>query len=118
LYAADACVLPFNGGVTLNRSSFAAAAAHGLPIITTKGQSLESPFLDRENVYLCPPQDSAAIANAVESLMNNPALGKKLRSGALRLASEYFSWNSAVDHTIEALSGPGLDPGPARTVST
>jgi putative zinc binding protein len=36
LHTADACVLPFNDGVTLNRSSLGAAAFHGLPIVTTK----------------------------------------------------------------------------------
>jgi len=118
LYAADACVLPFNSGVTLNRSSFAAAAAHGLPIITTRGKTLESPFLDRQNVYLCPPQDSEAIARAVESLMNSPALGELLRSGALDLASEYFSWNKAVDQTVDALTGNPRDRGPVRLAST
>ena len=42
LCAADICVLPFNVGVRLNNSSFAAAAAHGLPIVTTRGEMLES----------------------------------------------------------------------------
>jgi hypothetical protein len=50
--------------------------------------------------------------------MDDPALGQQLRSGALRLASEYFSWSRAVDHTIDALSGNDFDPGQARAVST
>jgi polysaccharide biosynthesis protein PslF len=105
LYSGDACVMPFNSGVTLNRSSFAAAAAHGLPVVTTRGQTLESAFIDGENVYLCPPKDPTAVASAIEALMDDPGLARKLRAGALRLANEYFSPQKAVDRTIEALSG-------------
>lgn len=42
LYAADAGVLAFDQGVILSRSSFAAASIHGLPIITTGLEPLES----------------------------------------------------------------------------
>jgi len=104
LYAADACVLPFTSGVTLNRSSFVATAAHGLPIITTRGETLESAFLHRGNVLLCPPKNPHALALAIESLMTDPTLVQQLKLGALRLASEYFSWDKAVERTIEALS--------------
>ncbi len=103
LRAADACVFPFNYGVTLNRSSLAAAATHGLPIVTTKGTALESPFVDQENVLLCPPEDPNSIALAIGSLISNQDLRQRLRIGALKLASEYFSWDKALDQTIEAL---------------
>jgi glycosyltransferase involved in cell wall biosynthesis len=101
--AADACVFPFVSGVTLNRSSVAAAAAHGLPIVTTRGEILESPFVDGENVFLCPPRDPQSIAAALESLITNPALRQKLSTGALKLAAQYFSWQSALERTIQAL---------------
>ena len=104
---ADACVLPFDAGVTLARSSFAAAAAHGLPIVTTKGNSLESPFVDHKNVLLCPPKDPKALGIAIESLMRNPDLRRRLREGAFELAQEWFSWDKAVGRTIEALQGIG-----------
>jgi len=102
--AADACVFPFNDGVTLNRSSVAAAAAHGLPIITTKGHTLESPFLDQENLLLCPPEDPDSLASAISSLIDNQPLRQRLCAGALKLAAEHFSWDKALDRTIEALS--------------
>jgi len=104
LRAADVCVFPFKYGVTLNRSSLAAAAAHGLPIITTKGNSVESPFVDQENLLLCPPEDPDSLAKAIASLMDNPTLCQRLRAGALKLAAEYFSWDKAVEHTLAALS--------------
>jgi glycosyltransferase involved in cell wall biosynthesis len=104
LRAADVCVLPFDIGVYLNNSSFTAAAAHGLPIITTHGATLEQPFVHRENVFLCPPKSSRAIAAAIKTLMDEPDLRQHLRLGALKLAQEYFSWETAVERTITTLA--------------
>jgi len=101
LLAADACVLPFDQGVTLNRSSFAAAVAHGLPIITTEGERLESPFKHQENVFLCPPKDPQALAVAIDVLMRDHALQQRLRKGSAQLASQWFSWERAVERTIQ-----------------
>jgi polysaccharide biosynthesis protein PslF len=103
LHSADACVLPFNDGVTLNRSTLGAAASHGLPIVTTKGMFLESPFIHQQNMLLCPPQDPRALALAIDSLMSSSALRQQLHKGALALAHEWFSWDKAVERTIEAL---------------
>jgi len=104
LRAADACVFPFKSGVTLNRSSVAAAAAHGLPLIATRGNVLESPFLDQQNLLLCPPEDPDSLALTIASVVDNQALRQRLHTGALRLAAECFSWEKAVDRTIAALT--------------
>jgi polysaccharide biosynthesis protein PslF len=105
LHAADACVLPFNEGVTLNRSSLAAAASHGLPIVTTQGMFLESPFIHQQNMLLCPPQEPRALALAIDSLISSAELRQRLHIGALALAHEWFSWDKAVERTIETLRG-------------
>lgn len=104
LRAADVCAFPFKSGVTLNRSSVAAAAVHGLPIIATKGHSLESPFLDQDNLFLCPPEDPNSLAIAMASLMDNEALRQRLGAGVLKLAAQHFSWDKTLDLTIGALS--------------
>jgi glycosyltransferase involved in cell wall biosynthesis len=104
LHAADVGVFPFNYGVTLNRSSVAAAAVHGLPIITTQGAALESPFRDQENVLLCPPRNPAALAFAMDALMTNPQLCHRLRAGSRQLAQQCFSWEKTVERTIEAMT--------------
>jgi glycosyltransferase involved in cell wall biosynthesis len=103
LRSADACVLPYDRGVTLNRSSFAAAVAHGLPTITTRGETIESPILDGEKVLLCPPKDPEALAGAIDDLIGSPETQSRLRDGALELAREWFSWEKAIQLTIEAL---------------
>jgi glycosyltransferase involved in cell wall biosynthesis len=103
LRAGDTCVLPFTSGVSLNRSSVAAAAVHGLPIITTKGRHLESAFVDHKNVLLCQPNDDKALAEAIESLIADPELRQRLSAGATELADRWFSWDKALAGTIEAL---------------
>jgi glycosyltransferase involved in cell wall biosynthesis len=100
LRAADAFVLPIEIGVQMNNSSFAAAATHGLPIITTRGADLERQFVHQENVFLCPPKDPDSMASAIKLLMDAPDLRARLRAGALRLARDWFSWERATDRTL------------------
>ena len=103
LYAADVCVLPFDHGAILSRSSLAAAAAHGLPIITTQGEHLESPFQHEVNVFLCPPKDPDALALAIRRVMSSPDLRRKMTEGAGQLAREWFSWEKAVTRLTETI---------------
>ena len=105
LYAADICVLPFNVGVRLNNSSFAAAAAHSLPIVSTRGEMLEEPFIDGENVRLCPPKDPAALAEAINELIRSPELRSRLRSGVHRLMEQCFAADRIVRSTLRLLTG-------------
>jgi len=103
LRAADACVLPFDTGVQFNNSSFSSAVAHDLPVITTRGPRLEPQFVHQDNVFVCRPKDPAALAHAVDSVMSDDELRARLRAGARRLASEWFSWERAIDRTVDVL---------------
>ncbi|MCI0463889.1 MAG: glycosyltransferase family 4 protein [Gemmataceae bacterium] len=107
LRASDLCVLPFARGVHLNNSSFASAAAHGLPVITTRGTDLEEQFVHGENVYLCPPQSPPALAAAIRTVVDDAPLRMRLRAGIGRLTEDWFSWDRAVEQTLAACS-----PGP------
>jgi glycosyltransferase involved in cell wall biosynthesis len=107
LRAADACVLPFDSGVSIHNSSLAAAVTHGMPVITTRGDDLEAAFVDGENVLLCPPKDPEAMARLIEILIDRPELQRRLRTGALAMAREWFSWDKAVERTIAACSRGG-----------
>lgn len=100
LRATDVCVLPFETGVKLNNSSFSSAAAHGLPIVTTKAAPLEPQFVHGENVFLCAPNSSESLAAAISSVMDTPSLRTKLGDGALQLADEWYSWETAMDKTL------------------
>jgi polysaccharide biosynthesis protein PslF len=119
LRAADLCVLPFDTGVKLNNSSFSSAAAHGLPIVTTQGPSLEPQFLHRENVFLCAPASPDGMADAIREVMDDERLREKLRAGSLRLAEDWYSWQTAMDRTLSLFGRPAaalsrIEPQPAN----
>ncbi len=103
LHAADVCVLPFDDGVSMNNSTFAAAASHGLPVITTRGALVESPFRHEDNVMLCPPRDPEALATAIETLMNRTELRERLAAGARAMTEEWFSWDRAAVRILATL---------------
>lgn len=106
LRAADLGVLPFDNGIFLNNSTFAAAVAHGLPVVTTRGDTLEAPFRDGENVLLCPPKDAAALASAIEQLIQDAALRERICRGAQQMAEDCFSWKSVIDRTLALFRMP------------
>ena len=104
LRATDICVFPFDNGVQLNNSSLSAALAHGMPIVSTRGRYLESPFIDGRNLLLCPPKSPNAMAEAMLRLANDAALRATLSAGASELATEWFAW----ERTLELLFSPKL----------
>jgi glycosyltransferase involved in cell wall biosynthesis len=103
LRAADVCVLPLLNGVQLNNSSFSAIAAHGVPVISTRGAMTDEAFRDGENVLMCPPRDADALARAIVSVMDDDELRARLASGATKLARECLSWEQAVAQTVTLL---------------
>ncbi len=105
LRAADAAVLPFDAGVSLNNSSFASVVTHGLPTITTQGDILEAPLKHAQNVFLCRPQDPDDLADALETVAGNTSLRQQLQSGARQLAGECFSWDAATTRYVSVLAG-------------
>ncbi len=106
LRGADVAVLPFDYGVDLNNSSFAAVAAHALPTITTSGPIKDDVFVDGDNVLLCPPKDPAAVAAAMERVLVDAGLRQRLRAGIEALSEHWFSWEVGIDRTIQAINAP------------
>jgi glycosyltransferase involved in cell wall biosynthesis len=107
LRSADACVLPFDSGVKLNNSSFSSVAAHGQPIITTTGaDALEPQFRHGQNVFLCPPQSTDALAGAIETVMDDAPLRRRLSEGSLQLAQQWYAWPTALDKTVALFAAP------------
>jgi glycosyltransferase involved in cell wall biosynthesis len=103
LHASDVCVLPFLEGVQLNNSSFASMVAHGLPIIVTRGPLMDQVFVHGENVLTCDPKDEQGVARLLFEVMDHAGLRDRLRAGALKLAAEWFSWDTATEKTLAAL---------------
>jgi polysaccharide biosynthesis protein PslF len=104
LLASDVCVLPFEVGVQLNNSSLSCVAAHGIPVITTRGTVVEKPFIHGDNVYLCPLKSPESIAEAILKVKDDEKLRLQLQEGVVKLAHDWFSWENTIDKTIDALS--------------
>jgi glycosyltransferase involved in cell wall biosynthesis len=100
LLATDICVLPYRDGVSFRRGSFVAALAHGLPIITTTPATHLPELIHGDNVYLVPPAEPGALAEAVTVLRENPALRQRIAAGASRLA-QHFRWDTIAQATAE-----------------
>jgi glycosyltransferase involved in cell wall biosynthesis len=103
LRAGDAGLLPFVEGVRLNNSSFAVAAALGLPVVTTRGAELEPEFRHRENVLLVPPGDAPAAAAAVAELASSPSLREALCRGSVEFSRGRCSLPAIVAETLRVL---------------
>lgn len=106
LRAADFICIPFDTGAQLHRSSFSFAAAHGLPIITTIGDETEAAFVDAENVLMCPPKDSAALALCIERLLNDQSLIKTLSQGSEKMSRTWYSWEETINKSFNGLLIP------------
>lgn len=114
LYASDVCAFAHYHGVYLNNSSFAAAAAHGLPIIATRPPWVEEPFLDGENLIFCRPKDPEDMAAALLRVVRDSELRTRLQDGSRQLARQWYSWDSANAQLFRAL---GVAASPKATVA-
>ncbi len=103
LLSTDICALPYRDGVNLRRGTLHACLAHGCAIITT---SPERPVMElgdgestAQSVYLVPPEDSQALADAIQQLWSSPAMRARLRQAAEALAQS-FSWDRIAAQTL------------------
>ncbi len=97
---ADLCLLPYRDGVSFRRGSLMAALAHGMPIISTYPIDDQIPS---EAMWLVPPSDPAALADAVRSLMRDDDLRRRLGAGARELSAA-FGWDQIAEHTLRLLT--------------
>ncbi len=68
--------------------------ASGKPIVASRLGQLAEILTDDETALLVPPGDPIALAAALERLMGDPNLGRRLGTAAQREARERHSWNA------------------------
>jgi glycosyltransferase involved in cell wall biosynthesis len=100
LSAADLMVMPYRDGVSSRRGTLMAVLAHGRPLVTTTPDDLDPGFVHGESMWLVPPGDAKAVAEAVIRLRNDPDQRARLGQGAKKLAKSY-SWNAIARQTAE-----------------
>lgn len=86
LRAADVAVLPFTHGVTTKSGALLTCLAHRLPVVATRPEGGPDPELvDGRSVLLAERRDAPTLARAVERLLADPALRRRLSAAGGRV---------------------------------
>lgn len=102
-FAACACVaLPYRDGASFRRGTLMAALAHGCAIVTTTPRVALPELIDGANVLLTPPDDVSALAQAIQRVIADEALRRRLQAGAAEL-SRRFRWEAIAEQTAALL---------------
>jgi glycosyltransferase involved in cell wall biosynthesis len=80
----------------------AEAMAHGRPVVASAVGGLRDLVIDGETGVLVPPGDVGALRTALERLLSDAELRRRLGDAARKRAREHFSWDQAVSLTITA----------------
>lgn len=99
LRATDAFILPsYYEGVPI---SILEAMSYGKPVISTRVGGIPEIVTDGENGFLTAPGDKAAIAEAIDRLMADPALCRSMGEKALEKVKSYFP--EEIDRSLSKL---------------
>jgi glycosyltransferase involved in cell wall biosynthesis len=78
------------------------AMAHARPVVATAVGGLRDLVVDGETGLVVPSRDPAALRTALDQLLGDPALRRRLGSAGRLRAQERFSWDSVTDATLAA----------------
>jgi len=76
--------------------------AYGRPVVATWVGGLADAVEDGVTGVLVPPRDPAALRAALERLLSDPDLRRRLGEAGREAAARRFSWEAATDATIVA----------------
>ncbi len=99
LATADLMVMPYRDGVSLRRGTLMAVLAHGRPLVTSHPPEPAPEFRHGETMWLIPPDDAAAVAEAVTALAADAPLRRALGDAAGQLAHS-FGWDRIAAQTV------------------
>jgi glycosyltransferase involved in cell wall biosynthesis len=78
------------------------AMAHGRPVVATDVGGLRDLVVDGETGLVVPPRDPDALRGALERLLGDPELRRKLGAAGRERAGSDFSWGAVTDATLAA----------------
>lgn len=78
------------------------AMAHGRPVVATSVGGLRDLVVDGETGFLIPPRDPAALRSALDRLLSDPELRRRLGSAGRERAKVQFGWDAVTDATLAA----------------
>jgi glycosyltransferase involved in cell wall biosynthesis len=76
--------------------------AHGRPVVATGVGGLRDLVVDGETGIFVPARDPVALRAALERLLADPELRRRLGSAGRERARERFSWDAVTDSTLAA----------------
>jgi glycosyltransferase involved in cell wall biosynthesis len=86
--------------------------AHGRPVVASAVGGLLDLVVDGETGLLVPPGDVDALRLAIEQLLGDPELRRRLGEAGRRRAAERFSWDIVTRETLELYARyAGKNPG-------
>ncbi len=105
LAAASAFVLPSvvdpDGGMDNLPTVIMEAMAAGLPVVSTSIGGIPEMVIQNETGFLVPPDDVAALAGAIERLLDDISLARRFGEGGFQRAGELFS----IEKNVRELCG-------------
>ena len=78
------------------------AMAHGRPVVATRVGGLQDLVVDGETGIVVPPRDPAALRAALERLLADPDMRRRLGTAGRERARTHFSWEKVTDATLAA----------------
>jgi glycosyltransferase involved in cell wall biosynthesis len=78
------------------------AMAHGRPVVATAVGGLRDLVVDGKTGLVIPSHDPGALRSALERLLGDPVLRRRLGAAGRERARERFSWAAVTDATIDA----------------
>jgi glycosyltransferase involved in cell wall biosynthesis len=78
------------------------AMAHGRPVVATNVGGLRDLVIDGETGLVVPPRDPAALRAALNRLLADTGLRRRLGLAGRQRAHERFSWSAVTDATLAA----------------
>jgi glycosyltransferase involved in cell wall biosynthesis len=110
LNAADILVVPTVAQEALGRTAVEAMAA-GRPVIATRLGGLPFTVIEGATGLLCEPGDVTDLANKIETLLDDPALLRRMGLAGRRRFEEHYSWDVIIERHYRPLFSRG---GPAE----
>src|SRR5205823_4697873 len=79
----------------------AEAMACGTPVVATTAGAFPETIVHGETGLLVPPGDALALADAIESLLNDASRRPAMGAAGARRMEEKFSWRACAEKTVE-----------------
>lgn len=87
------------------------AMASNCPVVVTDAASLPEIVVEGDSGLVVPPNDAAALGNAVARVLDDAALWHRLAAGARRRVEDAFTWAQTVERCVRAYGIASLRDG-------